>query len=395
MKATGHETAYLTVDARSPMRRRPPSGRAAASFGFLITAFFVLLGCGCCTWSLDVIDHTPIAGGDWEVSTPEATGLDPALIDELYCSAAKLETTLSVLVVKDGFLVAERYFNGGAPEQKHNLASVTKSFNSALVGIAIDQGYIEGVEQRMMEFFPELSGEITDVRKDTITVGQLLQMRAGFPWEESSEELFTMLYSGFRPSYLAAVPLVRNPGAGMEYSNLTSHILGLIVSRATGEDLLDFAQTNLFSPLDIDPGDWITDLEGNRNGHADLQLRPRDLAKFGQLYLDGGNYNGTQIVQSDWVHASLAEYSYDAWPFRIGRNFNNIRYGYQWWTVRAGDHDYDLAWGHGGQQIALVPELNMVVVVTADPLYRQHGSGPWKRERANLNLVADFIRSLP
>ena len=95
------------------------------------------------------------------------------------------------------------------------------------------------------------------------------------------------------------------------------------------------------------------------------------------------------------MDASLQTYSEDAWPYRVGRNFNDIGYGYQWWSVRAGNHHYYLAWGHGGQQIALLYELGMVIVVTADPLVGQHGDSPWELEKANLNLVADFIKSLP
>jgi hypothetical protein len=95
------------------------------------------------------------------------------------------------------------------------------------------------------------------------------------------------------------------------------------------------------------------------------------------------------------VEASLKTYSKDAWYFRIGKNVEDMGYGYQWWSVKAGDNHYNMAWGHGGQQIALLDEHNMVVVVKADPLHGQHGGGPWRKEKANLNLVGDFIASLP
>jgi CubicO group peptidase (beta-lactamase class C family) len=340
------------------------------------------------------VDYTPLPGDDWEVSTPEQQGLDPMLVAELYYNAAQLETIYSLLVIKDGYLIAEDYFNEGSIDQKDRLQSVTKSYTSALVGIALDQGYLTSADQKMMDFFPELAGEITDPRKEQITIREMLQMRAGYPWEESTPQLFEMLYNCFRPSLLVEVPLVSDPGTHCEYSSLTSHLLGIIVARATDTDLKSFAEQHLFSPLNVEVGEWIQDWEGYYNGHADLYFSARDMAKFGQLYLNDGYYRGEQIISAEWVYNSLQTYSEDAWPYRVGRNFNDIGYGYQWWSVRAGDHHYNLAWGHGGQQIALLDELDMVIVVTADPLFGQHGGGPWELEKANLNLVADFIASL-
>jgi CubicO group peptidase (beta-lactamase class C family) len=274
-------------------------------------------------------------------------------------------------------------------------ASVTKSVTSALVGIALDQGCLESVDQKMMDFFPELASQIADPRKEQITIRQLLQMRAGYPWEESSPELTELLFTGFRPSTLVAVPLAYDPGTYMDYSNLTSHILGIIVARACGTDLKTYAQDHLFSPLGGELGFWQQDWEGYYLGFADLDIRARDMAKFGLMNLDGGVYQGQQIVPAGWVRDSLQIYSEDAWRIRVGRNWGDPGYGYQWWSIHAGEHRYNLAWGHGGQQIALLEDLNMVIVVTADPLYKQHGDGPWQLEKANLNLVADFVASLP
>jgi CubicO group peptidase (beta-lactamase class C family) len=126
-----------------------------------------------------------------------------------------------------------------------------------------------------------------------------------------------------------------------------------------------------------------------------MYFTARDMAKFGQLYLDDGVYEGEQIVPADWVHDSLQTYTEDAWDYRIGRNMKEIGYGYQWWSNTAGDHHYNFAWGHGGQQIAVIDDLDMVVVVTADPLWGEHGDRPWKLEKQNLNLVADLVASLP
>jgi CubicO group peptidase (beta-lactamase class C family) len=361
-----------------------------------ILASLTLAGCGGPSpEDLEAVDYAPLADGDWQVSTPEEQGLDPMLVAELYHNAEQLETLYGLLVIKNGYLVGEKYFHGKSASQLSSRASVTKSITSALVGIALEQGCLSSVDQKMIEFLPELAGRIKDPRKNEITIRQMLQMRAGYPWEESSQELFNLMYRGFRTTNLVEVPLVRDPGTGFDYSNLTSHLLGIIVARACDTDLKSYAQEYLFSPMGARIGSWLQGWEGYYIGFADLEITARDMAKFGQLYLDGGQYEGKQIVPADWVRDSLQTYTEDAWYYRVGRNWKDSAYGYQWWSIRAGDHRYNLAWGHGGQQIALLHDLDLVVVATADPLYKQHGDEPWKLEKANLNLVADFIASLP
>ncbi len=379
-------------------RRGGRNSRAQYPLHYLIATIgtlLILAGCGSCKWNLEVVDYTPVSGRDWQISTPAEQGLDPALIDRLFYDATKVQTLQALLVVKNDYLVAERYFGDGSIDDASRIQSATKSITSAMVGIAVDQGYITSIDQKMIEFFPELAGQITDPRKNEITIREMLQMRAGYPWEESTPELFEMLYHGFRPSLLATVPLATDPGTHCEYSNLTSHLLGVIVARATGVDLKTYAEQNLFDPIGVQIVDWIQDWDGYYNGHADLYIDARDMAKFGLLYLNGGTYNGTQLIPAQWVEDSLVTYSENAWQYRIGRNVKDMGYGFQWWTARAGRHHYAFAWGHGGQQIALVKEHNMVVIVKSDPLWGQHGDAPWRREKENLNLVGNFISTLP
>jgi CubicO group peptidase (beta-lactamase class C family) len=349
---------------------------------------------------LENVDYTPLPGGDWKVSTPAAQGLDPRLVAELYLEAATMENLYGLLVVKNGHLIAEGYFNEGSVEQKVRLQSVTKSFTSALVGIALEQGYLSSVDQKMTDFFPELAGKITDPRKEQITIRHLLQMRAGYPWEETTQELFEILYGGFYPSYLVEFPLSRDPGTGFEYSNLTSHILGIIVARACGTNLKAYAEEHLFSPMNVEAGEWIRDWEGYYNGHADLHLKARDVAKFGLLYLGGGEYGGKQVISANWVAESLENYSTDAWvnepdENKMGRYFRDLGYGYQWWSATVGDRRIPFAWGHGGQLIVLLHDIDMIVVVTADPQFGKHGDRAWGHEQGDFNLVGRFISLLP
>ncbi len=374
-------------------KKNGPRHTVLVIVALLILAAFGLAGCGPSTEELEHVDYAPQSGENFENSTPQEQGLDPMLVARLYYNAEKVQTIKSLLVLKDGKLIAEKYYHDGAVDEPARIQSVTKSFTSALAGIAISQGLIPSVDEKAAQYFPELT--VADPRKNSISIRQMLQMRAGFPWEESTPELFEILYHGFQPSLFADIPLASDPGTKFDYSNITSHLLGVVVARAAGEDLLSFANENLFGPLGIRPSEWIRDWEGYYNGHADLFITPRDMAKFGLLYLNEGEYNGTRILPEEWVSDSLASYSKDAWYYKIGPNVGDVGYGYQWWSATAGEHRYQFAWGHGGQQIALVDDLVMVIVVTADPLVGRHGDEPWKLEKENLNLVGDFIGTLP
>jgi CubicO group peptidase (beta-lactamase class C family) len=341
------------------------------------------------------VNYRPLPGEDWEVSTPKAHGLDPELIDEVYQEAEELETLFSLLVVKDGFLIAEQYFNGSSIDSKTLIQSASKSYISALVGIAIEEGCLSSIDQKMIEFFPEVADDVTDPRKREITIRQMLQMRSGYPDEETDSAYLEALYWGVYPPLIEDFPLVSEPGTKFHYSNLTYSWLAILLERACGPDLKDFARGHLFQPTESEVGDWLKDREGNYIGSGGIHVTARDAAKFGLLYLRDGAYEGTQIVPADWVHASLQTYSQGARNYGWGFAFKDLGYGYGWWTARAGDHDFSFAWGHGGQLIVLLDELDMVIVTTADPFFGQHDGDSWRHEKATMNLVGEFIHSLP
>jgi CubicO group peptidase (beta-lactamase class C family) len=354
-----------------------------------------LAGCGPSAAELEAVDYTPLPGDGWEVSTPEAQGLDPMLVAEMYYNAAELETIYSLLVVKNGYLIAEDYFNEGSVDQKDRLQSATKSYTSALVGIALEQGCLSSVDQKMLDFFPEVAGRISDPKKEQITIRNMLEMRAGYPNEETDQALWDGLLSGHYPRLIEEFPLVSDPGTRFHYSNLTSNWLGIIVDRACGMNLKAYAEEHLFSPLDVQAGEWGQDAEGHNNGCGDLHLTARDAAKFGLLYLNDGAYKGNQIVPADWVHDSLQTYSVnEAFVKRVG-DFRDIGYGYHWWSADAGEHHVNFAWGHGGQLIVLVDEFDMVIVTTSYPFWLEHNDQSWKNEKAIITMVSEFINSLP
>lgn len=360
-----------------------------------ITMYILLLlsGCGPSDEELAAVEYAPLPDVGWPVSTPAEQGLDPDLVAELYLNAADLETLYGLLVVKDGFLVAEDYFNQGSVGQKALLQSAAKSVTSALVGIALEEGCLASVEQKMIDFFPDYAGQISDPRKREITIRELLQMRAGFPPEESDPALWEAVWSGDYVHHLVDFPLTHDPGSAFQYSNLTAHWLGVIVARACETDLQSLGQARLFDPLGGEIGRWKKDVDGYNWGAGELHLSARDAAKFGQLYLDEGRFGGAQILPAAWVRDSLQTYSEGAYG-NIGR-FRDIGYGYQWWSATVGDHHVNFAWGHGGQLIVLLDELDMVVVVTGDPFYTTYGSESWQHEKANFDLVGAFIDSLP
>ncbi|MCB2210043.1 beta-lactamase family protein [bacterium] len=332
---------------------------------------------------------------DWEESTPEKQGLDPDLLARFYYDAAQLDTLYSVLVIKDGYLISEQYFNEGSVEQKALMQSVSKSYFSAFVPVAIEQGCIPGIDARLVDYFPEMADQITDPRKNQITVEDILQMRSGYPDEETDQAYMDALYWGLYPPLIEAFPLRCDPGTCFNYSNVSYSLLAILLSRACDTDLKVLAQENLFGPMDMELGTWTTDREGNYIGSGGMHTTARDAARFGQVFLDGGQYKGSQVVSSEWVEDSLTSYSENAKNYGMSLVFKDLGYGYGWWTARVGDRDFSFAWGHGGQYIVLLEDLDMVIVTTADPFIGEHSDDSWANEKAIINMIGRFIKTLP
>ena len=366
-------------------------------FPIIVLTVLSFAGCGPSADDLAAVDYTPMVRDDWEVSTPAEQGLDPGPVARMYYKAASIDTIYSLLVVKNGYLVAEDYFNSGSIDELGKRASVTKSYTSALVGIALDQGYIKSVDQKMLDFYPDIAGQVTDQRKKEITIRNMLEMRPGYPWEEKNAAAWEALWSGEYLSQIAKIPLTADPGTSFQYSNLTAHWLGIIAARASGMDLITLGNKYLFGPLGVVPGeDWLRDVDGYYIGCGDILFTARDMAKFGLLYLNDGVYERERIIPDEWVHDSLQTYTVNEFEVSSIGRFKNMGYGYMWWSAKVGDRHINFAWGHGGQLIVLDHDNDIVVVTTADPFWgKDTHFDAWKYEEAIIKMVSDFIYALP
>jgi CubicO group peptidase (beta-lactamase class C family) len=369
-------------------------------FAWLIP--FMTLAAACLVPENEHGIYKPLALADWEVSTPQAEGLDPDLVLSAYQKASNLSSIYSLLIIKNSRLVAEKYFNGQSYMVANPTASVTKSIISSLAGIALRERILPGLDQTITRYFPEIDWQRIDPRKSQITIRQILQMRSGFPWEEFSGDLNLLFSRSNWIPLIEELPLSANPGTQFGYSNFTAHLMAIILARAANTDLRSFAQTYLFGPLDVDIGYWPRDASGYYFGSGELSLTPRAMAKFGLLYLNTGELSGSQIVPSEWVSESLTPTSFDVYgtviqtpPYgKILSSFDVLDYGYLWWSSKAGVHPLRYAWGHGGQLIVLVSDLNMVVVTSADNLFGQFGETSWRKEKAVMELVGEFISAI-
>lgn len=296
----------------------------------------------------------------WRTSTPEAQGIDSAALVDLIDYVQEMGYDVdSVVVVRHGYEVAEIYFDPFKEGQTHILYSCSKSVVSALIGIAIQEGYIQGVDQPMLDFFPDYTPANMDERKEAMTLEDMLTMSTGFDCRDSylynNQGLTEMHESEDWVQHVLDLPMAEEPGTHFEYCNGSTFLLSAIITHVTGKSALDFAREVLFPPLGITDASWDASPDGINYGYSHLFLQPEDMAKFGYLYLHGGEWDGEQIVPAEWVETSTREHIH-AGTLQDG-------YGYQWWIDNAG---YYMALGYNGQFIFVLPDLDMVVVMVSD-----------------------------
>lgn len=298
----------------------------------------------------------------WNTSTPEEQGLDSKLLSD---SDKRINenypNVYSLLVVRHGYLVYEKYYQGNDRESYNPVFSVTKSVMSALTGIAIREKLIKGVDQKVSDFLPDYFENIDDVNKKDITLYNALTMTGGL--ESIDSNFYAYEYSADWLDFALKEPLVDKPGEKFAYNTGLPHFLSAIITNTSKMSTLDFADKYLFNQIGVSVEQWEMDRKGYYGGGVGLYMKAEDMAKFGYLYLNNGLWDGKQIIPKEWVSESTKkhieadserDYGYLFWLQDIKDKIHNKTYS----TISAD--------GYGGQKIVVVPELDMVVVITAN-----------------------------
>lgn len=300
---------------------------------------------------------SPPPASEWAVEPPEAHGMDAAVLDGARSYAfVPQRNTQGVVVVRHGVIVAEWYADGAAADSWAASWSVGKSITSALVGIAIEEGHIPDVDVPMTTYYPQWAG----TAREGTTLRDVLTMTSGLRWQESysvddaatSDIIQMVATQRDQLAYAASRPQEVPAGTRFSYSSGDTMLLSGVLEQATGVPVREYAQEKLFGPMGMDQAEMWTDAEGNTLTYCCVDTTSRGFARFGQVYLQGGEWGGHQVVPEDWVEESLAPSpTYDG-------------YGYQWWlTPASGDRPARFsARGHDGQYIYVIPSLDLVVV---------------------------------
>jgi CubicO group peptidase (beta-lactamase class C family) len=309
-----------------------------------------------------------------------AAGLDPELLARTVGDAEALAPRLrSLIVARDGAPLVERVLSGPGLGRAVNIKSASKSVISALVGIAIDKGVLEGVDQRIAPVLGSRVPKDADPRVREITVGHLLSMRAGLE-RTSGRNYGRWVSSRDWVRFALSRPFVDEPGGRMLYSTGSTHLLSAVLTRASGRSTLELAREWLGRPLGIEIPPWTRDPQGIYFGGNEMALSPRALLRFGEAYRQGGTLDGRRVLPESWVRES--------WTPRTTSPFSGSSYGYGWFIAAARGHPVHYAWGYGGQMVYVVPGLGLTVVMTSDPAPPEGRDGFVRNLHA---LVADGI----
>ena len=318
----------------------------------------------------EVPEPAPAQAG-WQTGAPEDHGFDPAVLEALH-AALPGSGIHGVAVVKDGVLIDEWYGEGYDEESLFPLHSASKSYTGALIGIAIGEGCIGGVDDPISLYLPQVLEE-ADSRKQGITIRHLLTHTSGLAWYEWGSGYSN--WTEFRSAenwvdYILGRELLYEPGTVFNYSTGNTHLLSAILEAATGMSQEEDCREKLFDPLGVSEAThWGTDPQGIADGGNGLLSTVRDAALFGQLFLQEGNWNGEQLVPADWAAESTSAQN-------GGAGDGTGSYGFQWWVrpfttgengsyatpYPTASYDTYYAFGHAGQFILVVPELRLVTV---------------------------------
>ena len=292
----------------------------------------------------------------WSFSDPENQGMNSLVLDRGLDHLASNNTIYSALIIRNHAIVRERFYHNSAADHSNNIHSSSKSMFPALAAIAIEKGYINGFDQKIMDFFPEYASSFTG-SKQNITVYDLLIMSSGLKWTEDVTEYEIEKEDDWVKAILD-LDLEFEPGEEFRYCSGNTHLLSAILTKATGMSTCEFAHTYLFEPLGIDAEHWGRDPQKVYSGGYNLYMRPREMARYALLFLNDGQYNGEQIIPS-WI---VAESKEEVWD----KHDVNSDYGYcpLWWRIVIDGYDILIGWGYGGQYMWIIPDLNIVTIIT-------------------------------
>jgi CubicO group peptidase (beta-lactamase class C family) len=316
----------------------------------------------------------------WRTSTPEAQGLDSTVLaSALESIKARHIPVNSVLIERHGTIVLDAYFHPYTEDEPHDVASVTKSVTSTLVGIAMAEHKLDRLDVPVVSLLPDakVGG---DPRKEHITLANLLSMTSGLDCSNEGGRNFLQQMEASRHwvSFAMARPETADPGSTFTYCAGNMHLVSAVLTRATGESASDFARTRLFEPLGIEQVSWPKDADGISHGFADMRIAPRDMAKLGYLWLHHGAWEGKQIVPATYLADAFTAHA-NVEP--------DVQYGYGMWIYPARGHaggpaDFE-ANGNGGQRIAVIPSQDIVEVITGSGLDANQVAG----------LLSDAVKS--
>lgn len=316
---------------------------------------------------------------DWPTASLAESGFAEDLAEKIDAGVAdgRFAGLHAVLLVRDGKLVLERYYEGEdqvrgrplgtvdfGPDDLHDLRSVTKSIVGLLYGIALAEGSVPSLDTPLLDAFPEYADLAEDPQRRRMTVGHALSMQLGTDWDESlsyadpRNSEIAMDRAPDRYRYVLDRPMIAEPGTRWTYNGGATAILARLIEKGTGKPLADYAEEKLFAPLGIVTYQWVKGRDGAHIAASGLRLRPRALARIGQMVLDGGRWEGRQVVPNDWLVRSFeTRASVD----------EQVDYGYQWWLGKPPPEGprWVGAFGNGGQRLQIMPRGNMLMVVTA------------------------------
>ena len=311
---------------------------------------------------------------EWQHDSPENHNLSESAISSVHSTIDEYPINAEV-IVKEGVIVDEYYKDGYNSNSVFTMQSTSKSITSAIVGIVIDKGYISGVDVPISNYFPEILESDSEYLKE-VTIRHLLTHTAGFSANDTNN------WSDWRSSknwvdYVLNSPIVSRPGTTFNYFTGNTHLLSAIIQKATGKTTYEFGKEYLFDPLGMDSVTCSTDAQGISDGGNGFALNPYDMAKFGQLFLNNGVWDGEQIISEQWVK--------DSTSMQFNRSSGSADYGCQWWVRTFGDnaHPGYFAQGHYGQYIFVVPDLNLVVAITSH--YEGSSSVYWQMMNTIVN----------